>query len=118
MTNQHKALAVDSFNITGMGIVVYLQHSYQGLPTGTELLCTESGRIWRVKSRLLFDHAEQEVFPNETPAHVHFSFSSIDKLLHSKKAILDGEAQKIYQYILEPVHHADKPRAGQALTIK
>lgn len=118
MINQHIALVVDSFNITGMGVIVYLQHAHQGLPTGTELFCPESDKLWRVKSRLLFGHVEQVVFPNETPAYVHFSFSSVAKLLYSKKAILDGEAQKLYQYMLEPVHHADKPRAGQALTIK
>jgi hypothetical protein len=120
MINQNEALVVTSFNITGRGVITDIQHLRQGLPTGTQLISTESGKAWRIKNRLLFNHTEREqkVFSNEEPVYALFSFGSAEKLLHSKKTILEWEAQHIYQYWLEPVSHADKPREGEVLTIK
>ncbi len=58
------------------------------------------------------------MFPNEEPAYAHFSFRSVEDAIHSKEAILDREARQIYQYTLQPVGHADKPREGEGLKIK
>jgi hypothetical protein len=119
MINQNEALVVTSYNITGRGVIADIQHVRQGLPPGTELYSQESGKEWRVKNRLLFSHTDQEqqVFPNEEPAYAHFSFRSVEDAFNPKKAILDREAQQIYQYTLQPVGHADKPPEGEVLTI-
>jgi hypothetical protein len=68
----------------------------------------------------LFNHTwqEQKVFPNEEPAYSHFAFRTVENAADSKKAILDREAQQIYQYTLQPVGHADKPREGEVLKIQ
>jgi hypothetical protein len=120
MINQNEALVVTSYNITSRGVIADIQHVRQGLPPGTVLQSQESGKGWQVKNRLLFSHTDQEqhVFPNEEPAYAHFSFRSVEDAIHSKKAILDREAQQIYHYTLLPVGHADKPREGEMLKIK
>ena len=118
--NDNETLVVKSFNITGRGIIVEIQHKRQGLPPGTELQSQTKGQIWRVKYRLFFNHTldEHRLFGNEETSYSHFSFRSLESRHRSRTDILSKEAEGIYQYSLEPEGHKEKPEEGEKLKIK
>ena len=76
-----KAITKDRFTITGIGIILELQHSENGLLKDTKLISEKSGRTWMVVARILFDHAiaEQTIFDNESVEYMLMRFESDQK---------------------------------------
>ena len=120
MKNDSEILILQSFAITGRGIVVEIQHNRQGLPPGTKMQSQINGRIWKIKHRLLFNHTYEDhrLFDNEATVYSHFAFSSLENREKSRTDILNKEAEGIYQYCLEAEGHSEKPEEGNKLTIK
>jgi hypothetical protein len=119
MQLQATAIIEESFNITGRGIVLELQHGEQGLAKGTELIAENSGKTWIVKVRVLFEHAvhEQKIFNSESIDYMLLKFDSIEKRQGSIESIKERESNNIYQYLIEPVKHDEKPKQGEKLKI-
>lgn len=113
------ALTENSFNITGLGIMVELQHLRLGLKKGTVLTSEQSGLSWEIKARVLLDHAidEQTVFDSETAEFMLLKFSTIEKKEESIKNIKTRESQNIFQYYLKPIEHSSKPQEKEKLRI-
>ena len=113
------ALTENSFNITGLGMIVDLQHSQLGLKKKTILTSKQSGLSWEVKARVLFDHAvdKQIVFDSESVEFMLLKFSSTEKKEESILNIRSKESQKIFQYYLKPIEHSSKPEDKEKLVI-
>lgn len=116
---QATAIIEECFNITGRGMVLELRHSEQGLAKGTELIAGNSGKIWIVKVRVLFDHAvhEQKIFAAESTDYMLLKFNTVEKRQSSIEAIKERESNNIYRYLIEPVEHDEKPKQGVRLKI-
>jgi hypothetical protein len=111
---------IESWIIKGTGIITELKNIDKGLPNGTCLISLQTGYKWIVKGRLIFYHiAEtQKRFPGECEVPMHFIFSKNENMEKSKKALLDKENAGIYQYLIEPVQHSEKPMHLEKLEIK
>ncbi|MCI5058392.1 MAG: hypothetical protein MRY83_19935 [Flavobacteriales bacterium] len=109
-----------SFKITGRGVVVFIEHGEEGLPSGIKLISVNTNRTWLVKSRVLCDHAigQHKIFPNETMDYAQMRFASEEKRLASIHKIKREESLGIYQYMITPVDHDEKPEEGEILNIE
>lgn len=114
-----KAITKDSFTITGIGIILELQHSENGLLKDTKLISEKSGRTWMVIARILFDHAiaEQTIFDNESVEYMLMRFESDQKRQKSINEIKERESNTIFQYMLKPLGHSEKPEKEERLKI-
>jgi hypothetical protein len=120
MTARQSIKVFSSRTVTGQGIIAELRYHGTGLRLGTHLTSRETGRRWTVKARLLFNHTldRQRRFQGETENHIHFSFENSDKRSKSSADILDKEGQGIYQYLLSPQGHEEKPTVGDQLDLE
>jgi len=114
-----KVLSKESFSITGRGIVLDLVHAEQGLPYGTILTSKLNNRQWRLKARVLFDHAVdlQRIFKDETTEYMLLTFATEEKREESRRKIKAKEDKNIYQYFIAPINHEFKPEDGEELEI-
>lgn len=119
MTKKAIALTKNSFKITGRGIVIELQHFQHGLGRGTVLTSQQSGLSWKVKARILFDHAEgkQVIFENEPTEYLLLKFDSSAKRSKSLEDIRMKESNHVFQYFLKPLEHSEKLLEGEELII-
>ena len=117
---QAEAITEESFKITGRGVILELRHSEDGLPQGTELVSEKSGLTWKVRARVLFDHAvhEQKIFDSEFSEYMLMRFETPEKERKSIEEIKEREALGIYLYFLKPLGHEQKPQSGEKLIIK
>lgn len=117
--NQAIALTENSFKITGRGIILELKHTQKGLAKATKLISENTDKVWKVKARILFDHAveEQKIFETESTEYALVRFESPEKRQESIDAIKERESQNIYQYLVEPIGHEDKPKQGEKLNL-
>lgn len=113
------AIVKDSFKITRVGPIVFLCHKENGLPSGTKLTSEDSGLVWHVSSRILYSHAaeEQRLFDSESTVVHWLSFGSFKKRTDSIELIKQREEQSIFDYVLKPSNHEEKPIAGEELLI-
>lgn len=120
MGHQATAITEESFKVTGRGIVLELQHRKEGLSKDTTLISENSGKNWIVKVRILFDHAvhEQRLFENESTDYMFIKFNSLEKRQASINEIKERESNNIYQYLVQPIDHDEKPKQGEKLNIK
>ena len=117
--SQAEAITENSFKLTGIGIVVDLKHSENGLSKNTELISKKSGLTWTVIARVLFDHAlrEQRMFDSESTEYMRVSFKTVEDMQKSIDGIKEREEQGIYQYYLKPIGHDQKPQEREMLKI-
>ena len=117
--NQAIAITVDSFKISGRVIIIELQHSENGLTKSIRLFSEKSGLTWEVIARVLFDHAvhEQKIFEVESTEYLLNKFESLEKRKKSIDDIKDRESNSIFQYLLRPIGHDEKPEQGEKLKI-
>ena len=120
MTEKAIAFTKNSFTISGRGIIVELQHFQQGLEKGTLLTSEQSGLSWEVKARIHFDHAEgkQLIYENESTEWILLKFNKLAERNKSLEVIQTKEADHIFQYLLKPVGHTEKPLESEGLIIK
>lgn len=111
---------IDSWIIKGTGIIAELKNISNGVPSGFCLISKLTGHKWIVKGRLIFYHIaeSQKRFPGELELPMHLSFKANENMEKSKKALLDKENFGIYQYLIEPIQHDEKPNRLDKLEIK
>jgi len=114
-----KALTKNSFELSGRGFVIELKHSLNGLKEGIVLISESSKLKWKIVVRILFDHAvhEQITFKCESVENSFSSFTNVEKRNKSIQDIVDRENQGIFQYMIEPIGHINKPEDGEVLII-
>ena len=110
----------ESFKIRGRGIVIFLQHIEAGLLSGWVLRSELSDQTWEVHSRVLHDHAinRHKIFDEESPSFVRMSFKTGSRLEDSIKRIEQEEAIGIYQYLIKPIGHDEKPEVNELLILE
>jgi len=109
----------ESININGFGIIIIFKHEQLGLPKNTTLTSINSGDRWKVKARILHYHINDKhrIFNNEETIFSRISFSSIEGRKNSIQRTIEQEASGIYEYLLEPIDHSNKPKQGEKLEI-
>ncbi|UTW67499.1 hypothetical protein KFE94_05150 [bacterium SCSIO 12643] len=114
-----KVIVKNSFKISNLGVVAELQHHENGLPKGILLKSLNSGLSWSVRSRMLFEHAMEvhQIFAKENTEKTILRFGSIDQKKESIREIQVKEQSGIYQYVIEPISHEQKPDQDMELMI-
>ncbi len=110
-------LVKEVWNITSLGILVNLQHSFDGLPCGMILTSISSGKKWLVVKRIIFNHVEekQKRFDCEDCTYTYLRFLSNENRIKSINNIIELESQKIYQYQLKAMDNDSLPLLGESL---
>jgi hypothetical protein len=101
-------------------VIADLQHSLNGLLPGTLLKSTETSLTWKVLFRVIFIQVEkQKRFEGEKERVLHFSFDApkAENLDSFQTKIKAQEIQGIFEYVLEPIGHSDKPHIGEKLAV-
>jgi len=111
---------IDSWNVTGFGIIAELKNIHNGLPKGTKLKSQKSGLTWIVESRIVETLAIDSLkrFQNETETPMHFNFKSVSKLENAKEKIIEKNRNQVFQYRLETNKQNEKPNNGEILLIE
>jgi hypothetical protein len=101
-------------------IIAEIEYSGEGLFKGTQLVSKNSTNVWTVNSRLIFNHTmnNQKRFKGETESYLSLRFVDEDARVKSHREILDKESAQIYQYLIEPVNHVNKPKENEELIIE
>jgi len=84
------------------------------------LISKQSDLEWIVKGRLIFNHIaeKQHRFLGENEIQMHFAFNPKENKEASIKSFLNNESQGIYQYLIEPFQHYEKPLQFEKLELK
>ena len=53
MKDKHRGKIVNSFQLSNLGIIIFIKNENDGLKKGTLLKSLESNRLWIVKSRII-----------------------------------------------------------------
>ena len=120
MTNNTTIQVIDSWDLTSIGIIAELKHSFNGLQSGIIIKSQSTGNEWRIENRILYNHtfSKQRIFLNETTTQSFLSFGSMEKQIVSAKNILDKEDNNIFHYQLQPIGHKSKPLKDEILVEK
>ena len=119
MKKEDSIKILNSWSLTHHGIITELSYDGAGLPKGIEVASSTTKNKWSIEGRMIFNHTmdKQTRFPNEHEIFMHFSFRSLDKIKKSIQELLDKEDRGIYQYILKPIGHLEKPLDGEQLEV-
>ncbi|AOW19332.1 hypothetical protein LPB138_00940 [Urechidicola croceus] len=111
---------IDSWNITGFGIIAELENIHDGITKGTKLKSQETGLTWIVESRIVETLAIDSLkrFPNETETPMHLNFKSVSKLENAKETIIKKNRNRVFKYRLKPSKQNEKPKNGEILLIE
>lgn len=108
---------IDSFQISNLRTIVFVQNENAGLPTDS-ILKSGSGKSWVVKNRIIeFPDLENPEFDEETTTHLHLKFSSLENKTESEQQAVQRIFQNIYQYQLEGIGHDEKPAINEELEV-
>jgi len=118
MRKNVEVIVVDSFKIAGRGVVVELKHKEKGLRKHLKLRSSESRKFWEIISRVLFNHTilGQRIFKNETTTLTRLRFNNFEDKQNSYNEILAREKDSVFQYLLQPIGHNDKPNTDEVLS--
>lgn len=115
---------IECFNITGIGVLIELQHYENGIPPDTEIIDLNSETKWvitkRVLSGKLLNINSEIIFDCETKyEHLSYSFKTQkdQKIAISKE--LERRKNRIYWYFIKPMNNTQefKPKVGSELKI-
>ena len=114
---------IDSFQITGRGLLTVLQHRENGLPPGTMVIDHKTGNSWVVKKRvyagILLAEGAEIFFDCETEfEHVDHVYKTEKARREAVKKELKKREEGVYWYLLVAVNEKDKPRKGIILKIE
>ena len=111
---------IDSWKIKGIGIIADLQHSFDGLSSGTILISTKSNFEWKVMDRRIFSHSSeyQKRFKSENEGINFLKFKTLVDRKESLKKIMKNENACIFQYRINCIGHDNKPLIEEQLIIK
>ncbi|WP_157811725.1 hypothetical protein [Tenacibaculum sp. SZ-18] len=116
---------VECYIITGVGILIELQHRENGIPPNTEIIDSTSNETWIIKKRvhngiLILDKSEK-YFECETESmHVDSVFNTLTERRIGVETELDKRRNGIYMYLIKPKKKKQKlkPEIGTELKIK
>ncbi len=110
----------ESFMINGRGIIVFLKHQEYGLKKDTVLKSKKTNQKWKIESRILCDHAikSHKIFEAESVNYMRISFKDLESRESSIQKIIKEESKSIFQYIIKPINHNEKPMKGDELIIE
>ena len=102
-----------------MNIIVELENSHNGLPTGTILFSKNSERQWFVENRIIESIASEEIkrFPFEREKIIHLNIiptSNRNKVISS---LIEKNKNNIFQYQIRPINHEEKPELNEILSV-
>ncbi len=116
---------LDSFTITGLGIICEVQHNLNGIPPETQLIDKITEEIWVVKKRVLHGililEESEHYFDCETATmHADFTFKDVETRKKFEQKELEKRKRGIYSYLLKPIHkkQKEKPAKDSILTVK
>lgn len=120
--NNNSVKVIESFNITGRGLMTELQHSVNGIPPNTKLFNPKTEEFWIVKKRVLSGTllmtSSEVIFDCETEFE---HTSSRFKTEKDKQIAFEKELEKrkigVYWYLLvaENKKQTVKPEIGSLL---
>lgn len=110
---------IDAWTIPNYGVITELEHHLDGLAKDTLLVSLESGLQWIVQSRILESIAVDESirFANETETIQFVNISDLASREVARTNILQKNQNRIFQYLLLPNGHTEKPKAGEMLKV-
>lgn len=118
MKKSFKIKAIDAFQISNLGIIVFVQNANNGLPTDCVLKSLNTGISWVVKSRIIeFSELDNPEFNEETITNLHLTFSSAENRNISQQQTLERISQNIFQYQIEGIGHDEKPALDEELEV-
>ncbi|PZX37820.1 hypothetical protein LX97_02915 [Nonlabens dokdonensis] len=111
---------LDTWNISGFGIIAEVENIHDGLSKGTILKSQETELTWIVESRIIETLAIDKLtrFPNETETPIHLNFKTVSNLDKTKEKIVERNQNRIFQYHLKANEHNIKPKTGERLSIE
>jgi len=120
MKSEKTIKILDSWNISGFGIIAEVENIHDGLPKGTILKSQKTELTWIVESRIVETLAIDKLtrFPNETETSIHLNFKTVSNLEKTKERIVERNQNRIFQYHLKPNEHNEKPKSGEKLLIE
>ena len=82
---------LDSWNITGFGMIAEVKNFHNGLPKGTILKSQDTELTWIVESRIIETLAMDNLtrFPKETETSIHFNYKTVSNMEKTKERILE-----------------------------
>lgn len=110
--NRQTVTVIESFQVSGLGILVFLQTENEGLASGTLLTSPKNNRSWVLKNRAIAFPSIEKPFENETVSHQHLRFSTLEDRIRAKHQAVERLENRIYQYQLEGIA---KPEKGEIL---
>lgn len=114
---------LECFELTGIGLLVEIQHNENGIPTDSELFDQNRDQKWIVKKRvfhgILILYNSEVYFDCETKSiHVDSVFNSAEKRKIAVKKESDKRNQGIYMYIIASTDRKRKIKPEINSTLK
>ncbi len=118
-TSRSTVHVIRAFYVKSLGIHAELEHSLNGLPSGTKLHSTDK-KTWEVVYRIRTSpgSVKRTDFPNETTHTIFVRHAQHVDLESVFKQQEERDAQGIYEYLLEPIDPSAIPREGERLTVE
>lgn len=118
MKDKHRGKIVNSFQLSNLGIIIFIKNENDGLKKGTLLKYLESNRLWIVKSRIIEFPTIEIQFEKETVINSLLQFSNIENKLKAEKEAKERIKDNVYQYLIEPIFHKNKPLENEIVEVK
>jgi tRNA U34 5-methylaminomethyl-2-thiouridine-forming methyltransferase MnmC len=118
MKDTHRGKIVNSFQLSNLGIIIFIKNENDGLKKGTLLKSLESNRLWIVKSRIIEFPTIEIQFEKETVINSLLQFSNIENKLKAEEKAKEGIKDNVYQYLIEPIFHKNKPLENEIVEVK
>ncbi|MGV7105106.1 hypothetical protein [Flavobacterium sp. U410] len=118
MKDKHRGKIVNSFQLSNLGIIIFIKNENDGLKKGTLLKSLESNRLWIVKSRIIEFPTIEIQFEKETVINSLLQFSNIENKLKAEEKAKERIKDNVYQYLIEPIFHKNKPLENEIVEVK
>jgi len=120
MESNKKIKIINSWILTGFGIIAEVKNLHGGLPKGTVLKSIESGVTWIVESRIIETFAMDKLtrFQNETEIPFRVNIKNPSGLQNFRERVIERDKKNIFQYHLMPKNYNEKPKKGEELLIE
>jgi hypothetical protein len=118
MKDTHRGKIVNSFQLSNLGIIIFIKNENDGLKKGTLLKSLESNRLWIVKSRIIEFPTIEIQFEKETVINSLLQFSNIENKLKAEEKAKERIKDNVYQYLIEPIFHKNKPLENEIVEVK
>lgn len=110
---------VEAFQISNLGMIAFIKNENENfwIKKGTIIKSPKSNKSWIVKSRIIEFPEIETQYGNETITNSFLHFSNIENKLKAESKAKARIENNIYQYIIEPILHIDKPLENEIIEI-